>query len=391
MKTAHNTPQKTTLILSGIALGAVLLGSHVSQGFAQSASNPFVPNPVTAQDTTLESPQPVLYDATDATRTLSQDKISLTAIPPRLGDDGSLTAAPGEKLQVQLRVRNLSEETIAVVTSAQDFILSPDGETPVPINDDVSNRWSLASWLTITPTEHQIAPKGTAGVNVLIEVPEDALPGGHYAMVLHTPGTNTNTTGDNGAATSESSSAIDQRVGTLLYVVVEGPINEEAYVRDFSFPDFTEYGPVPFEFVVENNSDVHITPQISVEIYNLFNQKVDTIPVEPKNIFPLTSRRFSGAWDRVWGMGLYNAKLVMSYGSSGAVVIAHTSFWLLPIKIVIAVLSLLIVLLLVGLAIKRHLNHKRDLDEQRIKELETQIQEMQTQGNRDADHDDSME
>lgn len=371
---------KKPLILAGVVTLAAAVAVISPQVFAQGASNPFVPTP-----TTEEFAPPLLLEQAEALNEVDVNQttqdgsvveantVALTAIPPRLGDDGSLTGAPGEVLQVQLRVRNLTEQSIPVVTSIQDFILDPDGETPVGINDDVSNRWSLANWVTLTPSEHRIASKETVGINAVIQIPEDALPGGHYAMVLHEPGV--------GATDAlGSSSAVNQRVGTLLYVIVEGPINEEAYVRDFQFPKFSEYGPVPFQFTVENNSDIHITPQMSVEIYNILNQKVETITVEPKNIFPLYSRDFSGAWDRVWGLGLYKAKLTMSYGTQGSIVVANTSFWLLPIKIILAAITAIITLLLIVLSVKRHLRHKAEEDEKRIQELEAQLQSMQSQG-----------
>ncbi|MBP7842842.1 hypothetical protein KA017_02460 [Candidatus Woesebacteria bacterium] len=376
MKTAQLHTHKKIAISTGlVAVMSVFLTLN-SGVLAQEASNPFVPTTPATDDAQI---QPVLYDATDATKTIAQEQIALTAIPPRLGDDGSLKAAPGEKIQVQIRVRNISEKPVSIVTSAQDFLLDEDGQTPVPIDDTVSNRWSLASWLTISPTEHRIAAKSTVGINVLIEVPQDALPGGHYAMVLHEPGersVNNNLVIEN--ASNGSSTAINQRVGTLLYVTVEGPINEEAYVRDFKFPSFSEYGPVPFEFTVENNSDIHITPQMSVEIFNLLGQRIETITIDQKNIFPLTSRNFTGSWDRIWGWGLYKAKLTMSYGSMGSIVVANSSFWLIPLKVLIAGLTILLALILSGLAIKKHLQHKKNLEEKRIAELEAQIEEMQS-------------
>lgn len=373
--TAQNKHKNIVIATSLIALSTVFL-SFSSHVIAQSANNPFVQ---TNQDETIQ-PEPILYDATNATKTIAQDQIALTAIPPRLGDDGSLKVAPGEKLQVQIRVRNISEQPVSVITSAQDFILDKDGETPVAIDDSGSNRWSLASWLTLTPTEHRITPKSTIGINVLIDVPEDALPGGHYAMILHEPG-NGSQNGEFGINTNnESSTSINQRVGTLLYIVVDGPINEEAYVRDFNFPQFSEYGPINFDFVVENNSDVHITPQMKVEVFNIFNKKVETIAIEPKNIFPLTNRDFNSQWDRVWGWGFYKAKLTMSYGSAGSIVVANSTFWLLPITIILAATALLLILLFVILSIKKHLKHRKDMDEKHIQELESKIQNLQEQG-----------
>jgi hypothetical protein len=374
MKTAHfNSHTKLILAVSLVVVTALFFNLS-KDVLAQAVTNPFAPSDDTRPANLITTP---ISDPTDATKTIAQDQITLTAIPPRMGEDNSLKVKPGEKLQVQVRVRNISEQPISVVTSAQDFIVSEDGETPIGVDDNVSNRWSLASWLTITPTQHFIPSGQTVGVTVLIEVPEDALPGGHYAMILHEPGNGQDTNAET-VAEIDSSAAINQRVGTLLYVLVDGPINEEAYVRDFAFPQFSEYGPVPYSFVVENNSDVHITPQMSIEIFNIFNKKVETIKVDSKNVFPLTSRSFEGQWERIWGWGLYNATLTMSYGSMGSIVVAHTSFWLLPIKVIIAVITLIFAIIFMIMAVKKHLKHRQAMDEKRIEELESKIQNMES-------------
>ena len=208
-------------------------------------------------------------------------------------------------------------------------------------------------------------------------------------MVLHTPNAGGQGQGENSLVNSDSSSAISQKVGTLLYIIVDGPINEEAFVRDFSFPKFTEYGPVPFSFTAENNSDVHITPQTKIDIYNLFNQKVATIQVESKNVFPLTSRSFSGEWRNVWGYGPYTAELTMSFGSAGALVIATTSFWLLPIKLLIAAGVALLSILIIIWSIKRHLKHRQNQEELQIAELEQKIKNLETPKRHEGDTDDS--
>ena len=161
-----------------------------------------------------------------------------------------------------------------------------------------------------------------------------------------------------------------------MYVIVDGPINEEAYVRNFTFPKFTEYGPVPFSFTIENNSDIHIAPRMNVEIFNIFNKKIDTIQVDSKNVFPISSRDFEGRWEKIWGTGLYKAKLTMSFGTAGAVVVANSMFWLLPVKLLIAVIFILLTIIILVISIKRHLKHRKDVDAKRIQELESQIQNM---------------
>lgn len=305
----------------------------------------------------------------------TDDTITLTAIPPRVGDLEPLRIAPGEKEQVQLRVRNNSSTAITVRSVAQDFILDLDGETPIPLTltEDTNSRWSLADWLVIAPNQQTIQPQQTVAVSVLIEVPEDALPGGHYAMVTHEPVVPL------AQQTGGSASAISQKVGSLFYLIVDGPVREEAFIRDLDFPRFTETGPVEFSLFVDNQSDVHIKPIISVDIYNIFNQKVDTIVLEGKNVFPLFSRGFEGQWDRVWGYGYYTAKVSMSYGSQGNIALAHTSFWLFPLKIVLAILVLLLTITAGGVSIRRHMLHRKDTKDQQIKELEEKLAQMNKQ------------
>ncbi|HEX7017744.1 MAG TPA: hypothetical protein VF209_02455 [Patescibacteria group bacterium] len=309
-----------------------------------------------------------------STATFAQSSLTLTAIPPRLGDDLSLKGKPGEKLQTSIRVRNASDQPVQVQSLAQDFVIGEDGETPVAVTEEVSNRWSLAKWVTLTPNVQTLQPNEAGTINVLIEIPSDALPGGHYAMVTHQPMTGS---ANEIAPTTGAGSSLNQRVGTLLYVVVDGPINEEAFIRNFSLPTFSEYGPVPFSFSVDNQSDIHITPQIGIEIYNIFGQKVDTIVVESKNIFPLLSRDFEGKWERIWGIGPYTAKAVMSYGTQGQIVVAKTTFWLFPLSLVLAGLVVLMVFLVISIAVRRHLDHRNDSNRQKVEMLEQRLAEME--------------
>lgn len=318
--------------------------------------------------------------APGALGTQEQSQVSLTAIPPRLGDEGDLAAKPGEVIQTQVRVNNPTNEAVTISSSAYDFTIDVDGETPIPIEGDVSSRWSLANWLVLAPATQTIAPNQTAVVNVLVEVPDDALPGGHFAMITHQP----TQSGVQAIGQQAATSGINQRVGTLLYVFVEGPINEEAFIRNAQFPKLTEFGPVPFSFSIENMSDIHIRPQISVEIRDWLGRTSDAVLVNPKNIFPLTSRDFDGQWDRIWGIGRYSATITASYGQSGSLAVAKTHFWLIPITLVIAILVVILTLIAVGIAVRRHIIHRKTDQSGKIQELESKIRELESQQSSDS-------
>lgn len=310
---------------------------------------------------------------------LTENQLTLTAIPPRLGEDNTLMLKPGEKKQVTIRVNNSSSETVKVRSSKEDFIVDEDGETPIPVtSEEADNRWSLASWITISPSAHTIKPQQSAQIEVLIEVPENALPGGHYAMITHQPDLSGIDNQENNI-TSSQISGINQRVGTLLYVIVEGEINQQAYITKFTVPEFLEFGPVPFSFTLENASDIHIRPQIAVEIRNFFGAKVATVQPETKNVFPLTSRGFEGQWNRIWGFGRYTAEAIVSYGTGGQVVSAKSYFWLIPIKLVIAIIVGILLLILAGMSIRRHMIHRKNDQSKRIAELETKLTELESE------------
>lgn len=312
------------------------------------------------------------------TPTNSISQTTLTAIPPRLGDEGSLVANPGEVLQATVRVRNNSDKPLNILSAASDFILDTDGSTPIVVTDqNVSNRWSLASWITIAPNLQTVQPNETKVLSVVIAIPDDALPGGHYAMITHQPSTEAVPKNGEVVDAKLSATGISQRVGTLLYVTVKGAINESAFIRSFNIPRLTEYGPVPYSFTVENQSDIHIQPGLMLEFRDMLGRKVEQVPIESKNIFPLTERRFEGSWSKVWGTGRYTATITMNYGSQGAIAIAKTSFWLFPFTLVVAALLTLLVLLAMFIAVRRHLIHRKTDQSARIKELEEKLSRLE--------------
>lgn len=275
----------------------------------------------------------------------AQEALSLTATPVRLGDDGSLLLKPGEKKQVQVKVKNNSQTDLTVESQALDFIVGEDGTTPIPVTEEQSDRWSLSQWMTLVPALNEIKAGDTATVNVLIEVPEDALPGGHYAMVLHSPNT--------GRIESQTGTGVSQRLGTLLYVLVDGPITESAYVSQFNVPAFLENGPVSLEIKIKNESDVHISPTPKVMVSNIFGQEVANFNLEQKNVFPMTERDFSSLWDRKWGFGPYTVRLEAVYGRSAQVATAEAVVWLVPVKLIIVAVLVILIIVTILVAVKK--------------------------------------
>lgn len=307
--------------------------------------------------------------------------VGLTAIPPRLGDDGSLTAKPGETIQTEVRVRNSSESPIRVGTLVEDFIIGEDGRTPVPVLSSTDSRWSLAKWIVLGDSDQVVPAGGSQTIPVVIKVPENALPGGRYAMIMHEPRITEEADAKNGKTAGQT--GVTQRVGTLVYLRVAGDVKEEAFLRNIKIPSFQEFGPVPITFSVENLSDIHIAPVTSIVIKDIFGMEKGKVTVPSQNIFPYTMREFTANWDRVWGFGRYSAEITVEYGEKHQIATGTAYFWLIPVKLLLALVTLLLAVVGMGVAIRRHIRHVTSVETKHIELLEDRIRQLEDEiGNR---------
>ena len=314
-------------------------------------------------------PPPLIADPGTA------DDVSLTVVPPRLGDDYNLIAKPGETLQTSVEVRNSGEAPVVVETFIKDFIIDSTGSQPLPVNLEQANpRWQMSQWVTLTPNTNVIEPRGSATVIVTITVPETPLPGGRYAMILHRP-----VVAESG--TVGSGAQISVQAGTLLYLIVDGALVEKANIDEFKIPKLLETGPVPFNIRLRNDSSYHLQPALNITITNIFGRQVENQTLEALNVFPDSSRDFSGEWKKTWGFGPYTATVNGTYGLNltdvGAQKLtASTTFWLIPWKIIILVGIILAVLLLIILSSRRKYRQLLEAEEEKVRKLDEKLQQV---------------
>ncbi|PWU22795.1 hypothetical protein C5B42_05100 [Candidatus Cerribacteria bacterium 'Amazon FNV 2010 28 9'] len=317
------------------------------------------------------TPSLALAQATTVPVVSTTDTVSTTAIPTRL----EVSANPGDVIQKTIKVHNETDQTEFFETTAEDFIVQTDGKTPIPVTEQISARYSLASWITVSPTRFTLPAHQTQTLDVLIQVPKNALPGGHYAMILHAPPSGGLVGND--ALLPQSDSSVAPKVGTLVYLTVNGPIHEEAFIKNVTAPNVNEFGPVAIKYDVENRSDVHISPEATITVTDMLGHTVDKINVESKNIFPFTSRDFEATYNHYWGLGRYTANISVPYGSHGNVTNSSISFWIIPYRIIAGIAVIIAALLAITIAIRRHLLHRHDDKSKEIELLKERIDELE--------------
>jgi hypothetical protein len=290
---------------------------------------------------------------------------SLIVSPPRINLEGQ----PGDILQQTIKVTNHSDQTISLSTQVSDFIVGDNSGTPILINTSASGRYLASPWFLLDQSELTLNAGQSQSIVALIEIPKDALPGGHYAGVFFAPATKStlDTTG----------AVVTPQVGSLFGITVAGDLTYDALIKEFTVKStLVEFGPVEFTATIENQSDTHIHPLTKIVIHDMIGRQLAELPLDEVNIFPFTSRTLSGTWETVWGFGRYTATLTAAYGP-GLVATRVIYFWIMPYRLITAIVIVLLVLLTLFIVIRRHLIHREDHRDDEIDALKRKIAEME--------------
>lgn len=273
----------------------------------------------------------------------AQNALGLTAIPPRL----EITAEPGTAVTREIKVRNESSTTKVVNLSPRDIIVIDDFGTPVQLENvpESENRWAASSWILITPSRLILQPGETKNAFVTVDIPATALPGGHYAIVLNSP--------DNEVFLNSTGASVQANVGNLIYITVPGDITQNAKIKQFSAPKFSEYGPIDFKTTITNLSDIHISPAGAINVTNWLGGKTARLDLKANNIFPYTSLNYENTLDKKFLFGRYKAQLITAYGTAGGTLVATIFFWVIPWRLLLALLFGIISLLLLWILFKK--------------------------------------
>jgi hypothetical protein len=297
----------------------------------------------------------------------------MTVIPPRL----EISAKPGETIRKIVQFRNESDSTAYLAVSVKDFIVNNNTGQPDFVDARVSGRWAASSWIK-TNSSLNVPPKIIANLNVTINVPNDALPGGHYAGILYQNKGTASVIGKGVGA----GSAITQVVGTLVYINVAGPINENATVRKFEVPGFSEYGPIPFNTEINNLSDTHIKPVGQITIRNLFGNVATRLKLDERNVFPGASLLYANTWQEKLLIGRFRADLEVAYGS-GRALKATAYFWVFPWKVALIVILTIILIGLIAYLISKKIKSRQEELEDKLAEEEKEISELKKELKKD--------
>lgn len=296
----------------------------------------------------------------------AQTSIPLVVMPSRQ----EIEANPGEKKYITVNFYNQSNEPISGFLKTADFVVEDSNGTPRLIEniDEVSPRFSASSWINLSYDRATLPANEKVSIQGEINIPSSAKPGGRYAAVFfeYNP-KNENQKNQNYQAGVGTSS----RIASLIYIKVNGPINEKAIISRFFAPKFQEYGPIKIETQILNRGDYHIAPKGIITLKDIFGNIIDQSSLKEKNIFPDMVRNYENILGKKWMIGKYEIFFLGFYGSKGQVLEAKNYIFIFPWRLALIIaLTIIIIILLISNFYKNTLKKEKYLEEELEKEKE---------------------
>ena len=254
--------------------------------------------------------------------------------PPLL----DLKADPGQVIKTQIRVRNVTQDKLVITAQFEDFLAQgEEGQPRILLNVDEKSPYSLKDWLS-TPPRLTLNPGQRETIELTINVPKDASPGGHYGVVRFT-GTPPEVEG--------SGVSLSASVGTLLLINVAGDAKQSAKVAEIftsqngKRKNFFEYGPVAITTRVQNDGNTHIQPKGTIQVTNMIGQDVyvGQLNESSRNILPGSIRKFEQTLDKKLLFGRYTIKADVIYGTDNQITSSTKTFWVIPYKLIAIIIN----------------------------------------------------
>lgn len=276
-----------------------------------------------------------------------------------------LSLVPGDSSIITQTVKNVTQNPVTVQPVLNDF--ESDGVTGEPkLIGDTNNisAYTLREFLTL-PADFDLAPDEEKEVVVAVKVPDTASPGAYFGSVLY----RASPQGPGG----DGQVALIASVGSLILLEIPGDITEKIQINDVS------------AYLNDGAGSLFTKKpdQIGVEIQNLgnsFSQPFGKVTVkdwrgneiflyelndsQPRgNILPESTRLFLQSFKDVetktvngqeeitetspisWP-GRYTVTGNISHGTTGEIYTVSSTFWYIPLWMIIAVGILVIIMVL---------------------------------------------
>lgn len=264
---------------------------------------------------------------------------------------------PGETVTKQVTVTSRISGETEFTVSLEDFVGTEDGAYAVRLLGDEASPYSFRSAINPEVDRFTLSLGERITVPVTISAPASAAPGGYYTSVV--------IAGDQGGAPAGGGANVVSRVAQLLFVRVNGEVEESGALLDFRMsPEgfWRAGGPFRFEALFQNSGSVHLAPYGAVTVRNLFGTTVAEVPVDAYYAMPKSMRYRTIDWPGKPMLGYYTAELELWKGyrlGADEPVKASVSFFVLPWGYLLGAALAILAVWLIARYVRRNFEFKR--------------------------------
>lgn len=272
-----------------------------------------------------------------------------------------VSLSPGEQFQTEVKLENEQTEDKTYYSSVREFTNVDESGTPGFVDHPNGPSGWLTTLGSVTVKSHE-----RITVPVIITVPADAQPGGHFAALLWSQTPN-----------DQSQVQITAQVGILFFVSVKGDIVEDASIIQVGTEDgrsWYRYPPIDFFYRVQNRGGDRVVPEGQVRMTSIFGHQVFATDANPTlaGVLPDSIRRLNVTWGGAQPphgffqnvlfeaehllIGRYTVSIEEAYGTAHKPLTAKTHIWIIPWELltVVAIILLAILIPIVIIGIRKH-------------------------------------
>lgn len=241
---------------------------------------------------------------------------------------------------------------------------------------DMASESSASSWFHIETESVVVPPQHNFELNYLVEVPEDAAPGEYYAQIFFY-------TDEQHTEAADSVMTYSNLAGGPTFLVKTGDdFTESLDLLEFkSSHKFYETPEITLSTNVHNTGNVHLKPNGTIVLTNMFGQEIGNIEFNPDNktLIRDSLATYITQWNSNYlltdegklAIGPITAELTIYYTSESpgyTPITEETSFWIFQWKLALAILGAVIIIVWAVKASKKTKEKKNVVDVSENKE-----------------------
>jgi hypothetical protein len=258
-----------------------------------------------------------------------------------------LTISPGQTQTVTVTVQNVTSSPADLRVIVNDFVAGKDESGQPAIILDANKfapSHSLKRYIADIPNVSLKAGE-EKGVKVNISIPKDAAGGGYFGAIRFAPA----------SSTTDKNVTLAASVGSLILVRVPGDIKDDLRLVSLDVRRgtsaqvlFTSNKDLKAAARFENKGNVQEQPfgKVVLKKGSKVLQTVEINNTEPRgNVLPDSIRRFEVDLNKVGSFGKYTVQGNFGYGTSGQLLSGQTTFYVIPLALIILAIVLVLVIL----------------------------------------------